>query len=556
MLNTKTLVLAALSSDPAIAETMSSLAPRTGFEHKVIRAGQYRQDMLLDADIAVIDAACAPSPPKIRQIMKNGSILIVCMTPEEEKAFEGWMDVDDIWIIPVLQPRAALRLNAFLDRIWSERESILHNVWLETLIDSMPDLVWFKSPDGTHHKVNKGFANFIGKPLSAIEGRKHCDIWDIPMDECEQSEFVCRQSEDAAIASGGTHIAEEVVKSGNTLHLFKTYKTALRWSDGTLLGTVGFAQDMTNFLNLGMELDLFINAMPFPVMICGKDNRIRKVNSSFLEFFDETAENCLNQYKSRWLARKMTLETSPASGKSHMCFARSGKPARFVEMNEKLLEDIFGENLGHICIFRDITIEKELENQIWRNANVDALTGLSNRYAFQRHLKQLDPSRPVSIFYIDLDDFKKINDTYGHKVGDEALKIMAKSLKAVFGQDFPGRIGGDEFVVCVQRDVPPTEIIRLAGRLLDRCREKFGAELFFSGLGVSIGVRMHAIPGCNVELLLKQADDAMYMAKKEGKNRFVIWSQEMEIHPDQPLASLPDPRDVESEKPEKPEKPE
>lgn len=98
-----------------------------------------------------------------------------------------------------------------------------------------------------------------------------------------------------------------------------------------------------------------------------------------------------------------------------------------------------------LCIYRDMTEEYLLEQQLSNNSNTDYLTGLYNRRYFYEYYTDLRKYQQVSILYVDLDHFKAVNDTYGHQVGDEALRISAEVLKKMFPNDLIARLGGDDF---------------------------------------------------------------------------------------------------------------
>lgn len=117
---------------------------------------------------------------------------------------------------------------------------------------------------------------------------------------------------------------------------------------------------------------------------------------------------------------------------------------------------------------RDVTVERHLEKKIIYSANTDQLTDLYNRRYFYEYMtRNKIMSRHVNLFYIDLDNFKKINDEYGHQVGDTALVMVAKLLKQTFSGDFLARIGGDEFLVVVLGEKIDAELAAMAETFLN-----------------------------------------------------------------------------------------
>ena len=107
-------------------------------------------------------------------------------------------------------------------------------------------------------------------------------------------------------------------------------------------------------------------------------------------------------------------------------------------------------------------------------------------------------------------------------MGDEALKTMAQTIRDIFPQDFPVRLGGDEFLVCVLREVSNTELEQLAAQLLEHLEQKFRTSNILRCLSCSIGIIANGAPSTPIEQLIRQADMAMYEAKKNGKARYCI----------------------------------
>lgn len=501
-----------------------ALESQEGFTHNISVSAEYDPLALDGAEIVIVDAPLQQSFMELRELLGKECQIIAIMSDADELALsdEEIAVLDDVWLSPPQPPRIRLRMKTILQNIKRDADGRVHLIWLDTLMDSMPDLVWFKDLEGVHHKVNARFCEFVKKDRAMVLGEKHSRIWDT-----EDDDESCRDSEEAAISTGQTILTDEIVKIGDEQHLFKTYKTPLRGPKGEIIGTVGFGHDLTNLLNLDMELKFFIESMPFPLLICNDKNEIRQVNGRFIEYFAADPGRLIGMPFDSWQEQMFQKETSPVNGEHYLRFADKNHRMRYVTMTRKRIMDIFGKKVGSVNIYRDITAEKELENRIWRDANTDGLTGLANRHAFDAYVKKLAPESHIHLCYIDLDAFKSVNDRYGHKAGDEALKIVAKSIRNVFAQDFPARLGGDEFLICVQRELPLSELERLANRFLQRLHEKLGADPQLCGITGSIGIRAGGKISDTVDRLIRQADIAMYRAKANGKGRYCIWNEEM-----------------------------
>lgn len=447
---------------------------------------------------------------------KPGASLLACLTLEEEKKLSGENKevLDDIWRAPISDMRLKMRLSHLFAEISGRDYSSFLLGCLDTLINSLPDLVWFKDLDGVHRKVNDYFCEFVDKPREEVESSTHEAIWGIS----EDSEYNCQDSDQAAIDSGETVIAEEVVQTGTEKRLFKTIKTPIYGLDGEVLGTVGIAHDITNRLNLNMELALFIEMMPFPLMICNPDDLIIKANSQFIEFFERGFDKLVDVNWRDWYEENILHEISPTGEEIYRHFRHADGHLSFLKMISHEMNDLFGNYMGVIHVFEDVTADKEHEYNIWKLANTDALTGLANRHAFYEYAKRINRNEKVSLFYVDLDNFKQVNDIYGHKAGDEALKITASILRQVFGKDFPARLGGDEFIVCVKRETSQQELEEMAKELIRLMKENFASKEIFNKLSCSVGISCNGSMRNGIEPLMKKTDSAMYEAKKQGKS--------------------------------------
>jgi len=198
---------------------------------------------------------------------------------------------------------------------------------------------------------------------------------------------------------------------------------------------------------------------------------------------------------------------------------------------------------------RDITKQVKMQNRLKLLAYNDPLTGLYNRTYFMQNMEQRIAYHStkqglVALMFLDLDQFKKINDTLGHKMGDDLLCEVAKILSSVTRElDIAGRWGGDEFVFVMSGDLTEEDVIQTAQRVLDLMREPiYIDETKLAGL-FSIGIAISTNGDINADQLLQHADLAMYQAKQNGRNRYQLFSHEMSEQAQQKFqieASIPD----------------
>ena len=184
-------------------------------------------------------------------------------------------------------------------------------------------------------------------------------------------------------------------------------------------------------------------------------------------------------------------------------------------------------------IINDVTANKKAQQEIERLAYYDTLTGLPNRVLIkdrlQQAIAQAQRSRAVvGVLALDLDHFKKINDSLGIGCGDQMLKVVAERLKKHVRQgDSVARMGGDEFIILITGIKSQNDIVTAAGKILDLLAEPVsieGHELVSTG---SLGISVYPTDADEVDLLLKHADTAMYQAKETGRNLYQFYSPDM-----------------------------
>jgi diguanylate cyclase (GGDEF)-like protein len=187
---------------------------------------------------------------------------------------------------------------------------------------------------------------------------------------------------------------------------------------------------------------------------------------------------------------------------------------------------------GAVVLLEDITERRNAEAKISHLARYDELTELPNRVNFRDEIERLlavphDTDQLSALLFVDLDQFKQVNDTLGHPCGDQLLCAVADRLRAMLRpQDFVARFGGDEFVVFQQNIRSNEEAAHLARRIVDHLSERYKIDNHLVEIGASIGIAMTS-PGVSADTLLKNADMALYRAKADGRGTFCFFRDEM-----------------------------
>lgn len=207
---------------------------------------------------------------------------------------------------------------------------------------------------------------------------------------------------------------------------------------------------------------------------------------------------------------------------------------RWMETHAVPFVDKTNGQVVQLAVTRDITQKKESEYLIWQQANFDALTGLPNRHMFHDRLQQAMKKAhrsglPMALMFLDLDRFKEINDTLGHDMGDILLKEAAQRLNnCVRETDVVSRLGGDEFTVIISDLSDSSNVDHIAQNILRKLAEPFDLKNEYAYVSASIGITLYPEDAATIEDLLKNADQAMYLAKNTSGNRFCYFTKSMQ----------------------------
>lgn len=204
--------------------------------------------------------------------------------------------------------------------------------------------------------------------------------------------------------------------------------------------------------------------------------------------------------------------------------------------------DDHGKILNRVSLATNITKRKQSEDIIWKQANFDGLTGLPNRRMFhdrfqQEIIKAHRANLPLALLFIDLDEFKEVNDSHGHQMGDVLLQETAERLTGCIRESDTvaffssvARIGGDEFTIILSqlKDIKSVEIV--AQRILNKIAEPYqlGEDVVY--ISASIGITLYPNDSTEIDTLITNADQAMYAAKRQGKNRFSYFTKSMQVN--------------------------
>jgi diguanylate cyclase (GGDEF)-like protein len=290
------------------------------------------------------------------------------------------------------------------------------------------------------------------------------------------------------------------------------------------------------------RLDTAINNMTQGLLLYDSDTRIVVRNQRYLEMYNLPPEVVKPGLRFRDLIAYRKAMGSFKGDVDEYCagvlrnVAQNKATHSIIETRDGRSIEVVNQPLkngGWVVTQEDITERRRAEKQIAHLAHYDALTDLPNRVLFREHLERelgrIKRGEQLAMLYIDIDEFKSINDSLGHPVGDELLKAVASRLRSCIREtDFVARLGGDEFAVVQTGIGQPDDVMDLVKRIYEAIREPYECLGHRVATDASIGIALAPHDGIDLDQLLKSADLAMYGAKADGRRTYRFFEPEMD----------------------------
>ncbi len=335
------------------------------------------------------------------------------------------------------------------------------------------------------------------------------------------------------------------IDSDGDKHLFHcTANVALRDCDGRVTAVLKTARDVTIEKQTQKELHLSKYALDSslsPIIMSDLQGRTTYANKAFLDIIGHSSEQdvlgsdvfAIHVDPSTVAVVRQALQDEGAWRGELLAKTKHGAMID-LELLSNIVKNPAGEPLARMGSFLDISEKKKSEQEIRRLAYFDSLTGLPNRTLLMENMKQAlgnaeRAGKSMAVLWIDLDNFKQVNDTLGHAKGDQMLQQVAQRLGSALRKgDILARWGGDEFVLLLTdikgESTAVTVACKIAELLTEQSYDLDGSEVFSSA---SLGIALFPQHGADSETLLKHADTAMYEAKKDGRNDYLFFSERM-----------------------------
>lgn len=308
--------------------------------------------------------------------------------------------------------------------------------------------------------------------------------------------------------------------------------TSSAWGD-----TSAVARDLTLGLSFAEQVVSEANSV---IVILDQRGNIQRFNRLSEEYTGLKEQEVIGRNVFQLF---MTKQEAQASRRNIAGFFREGssyeverwiktrKGQRLFLFRNKFVHSGSGKNeIFLICSGTDITEERRAQERLRVLANTDTVTGLPNRNAIHQQISlalELANGSQTGVVYLDLDNFKKVNDAYGHMFGDQLLQAVSLAILSCLGKDQTlARLGGDEFVVLAEH-TSQAALEAMASRILERLRQPFRIGLIEVYSGCSIGIALAPLHGEDRESLIRNADTAMYHAKENGRGKFCVFANEM-----------------------------
>ncbi len=227
-----------------VFELIKKMPPLEHFTHRFSESGTPEESLTAGADVIFVGLQDLDAGETIKQLIrqkKEKTQLIVLAGREKVASLLDCMsEITDIWMMPASKEEIEFRFLRWQQNFKMGTDFWQTNQYLESTINNIPNLIWYKDKDGVHKKVNDSFCRTVNKSKEQVQGQRHAYIWDV-----EEDDPVCIESENEVMRSRKTFVSEETIQSGDGMRILTTYKSPLYDYDGSVMGTVGVTIDVT-----------------------------------------------------------------------------------------------------------------------------------------------------------------------------------------------------------------------------------------------------------------------------------------------------------------------
>ena len=406
---------------------------------------------------------------------------------------------------------------------------------LREAIDILPQGIVFLDHEGRYILWNKKYAEIYSRSSDLFKpGARLEDTIRIGVDRGDYPEAIGREEE---------WIAERISK---LYHPGERHEQML--ADGRCIlieerltgdgGIIGLRIDITELKQREASFRLLFDNNPVPMIVCALDDeRILSVNAAAIQHYGYTS----SEFQMLTIRQLQAFESELPWVGDQTSDERAARTWKHVKADGSLIDLAiysrqlaYGEEPAVLLVLMDITERKRAEMRLTFMAHHDGLTGLLNRNSLRQRLDEMlaqtrRNSEKIALLFLGLDNFKAVNDTLGHGVGDKLLRGVAKRLRSSLREeDAIARLSSDEFAILQRGITRPEDVVLLARRMLEAIGEPYLLDGHSVVIGASIGIAMAPGDGEDSEKLLKNADMALSRAKNDSRGTFSFFEAGMD----------------------------
>ncbi len=370
-----------------VFDIIRRISPLEHFTHEFMESQKLDKALAAMADVILLHLQDMDVKESLRMLAscrgRETELILLAGKDQLQLLPEEWAEIQDIWTMPISDDETRFRFMRWQQACRMSKDYWQTSQYLDATINNVPNLIWYKDKDGVHEKVNDSFCKTVNKTKKQVEGQRHAYIWDV-----EQDDPACIESEREVMSRKRTCVSEEMVKSGEGMRLLTTYKSPLYNLDGTVMGTVGVAIDVTQerayeqeIIQKNRTLETIFTTMDCGVMCHSVDGEhILSVNQAALRIlgyeskeelmtygFDMVAESVLEEDKERLKKRIRELNKEGDTVSVEYRVRHKNGEIRHVMGNVKLLKEegeLFYQRFLLDCTAQKLQEEKNKRHQM------------------------------------------------------------------------------------------------------------------------------------------------------------------------------------------------
>lgn len=418
------------------------------------------------------------------------------------------------------------------------KSSIEREQFIRSIVDNVPNMIGYWDRELHCRYANNAYREWFDKSPEEIVGITFRDL-------AGEHLFALNQPHIHRVLAGEPQRFERTLNkaNGQVGHIIGHYIPDFD-VDGTVVGFAIQSSEVTPLKETEAKLELaacvFKNTLD-GVLITDTKGIILSVNPAFTEITGYTAEEAIgrnprmlqsNQHDQAFYTSMWTQLITKGRWNGEIWNRRKNGALYLERMTISMVRDMDGKPIRYVSVFSDITAFWRKDEHIKHLAFHDALTDLPNRTLLMDRINQrlINSNREpceLALMFIDLDGFKLVNDQFGHNVGDDLLKDIAKRLLSLVREsDTVARVGGDEFIIVLNNPQGNDEIAYIANRVVSMINEPMEIHGEVLHVGASVGIAIFPTDASTSADLIKNADTAMYAAKESGRNKIHFFSPE------------------------------